>query len=162
VRWVGAQRDMLAGDVSGTIDLATLAHLPHLYALGPREGLQGEVSIFDGRPSVSRVVDGRIDVDSSFQHRACSLAYATVPAWDETALAHAVPDVASFEERLLETATGRGTTEPFPFRVAGRAERWSPGWFGWSGPFDRDLRSPPEAASPQLVHHCPIGDERRL
>ena len=123
VRWIGAQREVLAGDVSGAIDLATLAHLPHLYALGPREGLLGEVSVFDGRPSVSRVVDDGIEVDATFEHRACFLAFATVAAWDEVTLAHPVDSVAMLEERLLETALGRRAAQPFPFRVTGRAKR---------------------------------------
>src|SRR5262245_28016603 len=123
VRWIGAQRDVLAGDVSGAIDLATLAHLPHLYALGPREGLLGEVSVFDGRPSVSRVVDDGIEVDATFEHRACFLAFATVVAWDEVVLAQPVDSVAVLEGRLLETPLGRRAAEPFPFRVTGRAKR---------------------------------------
>jgi len=122
VRWIGAQRDVLAGDVSGAIDLATLAHLPHLYALGPREGLVGEVTVFDGRPSVSRVVDGGMEIDASFDHRACFLAFAIVATWDEVALVHPIDSVAMLEARLLETALARGATAPFPIRVTGIAE----------------------------------------
>ena len=123
VRWVGAQRDVLAGDVSGKIDLATLADFPHLYALGPREGLQGEVSVFDGMPSVARVVDGRIEMDGSFDHRACFLVFATVAAWDEIVLAGPVRGVPALEDVVVKAATGSRAGEPLPFRITGRVER---------------------------------------
>ena len=64
VRWVGAQRDVLAGGIGGLVDLRTLAGRPHLYALGPLEGCRGEVSVFDGVPSIARVVDGQAAVES--------------------------------------------------------------------------------------------------
>ena len=33
VRWAGAQRDVLGGDISGRVDLAELAAIPDLYGL---------------------------------------------------------------------------------------------------------------------------------
>jgi hypothetical protein len=47
VRWVGAQRDVLAGGIGGLVDLRTLAGRPPLDALGPLEGCRGELSVFD-------------------------------------------------------------------------------------------------------------------
>lgn len=123
MRWVGAQRDVLAGDVSGQIDLGTLADLPHLYALGPREDLQGEVTVFDGLPSVARVVDGRIEVDRSFGHRACFLVFATVAAWDEAVLAEPVRGGSALEDAVVKAVIGSGAGEPFAFRITGQAER---------------------------------------
>jgi len=38
VRWVGAQRTVLAGDLRAHISLERLAGLRHLYALGPVAG----------------------------------------------------------------------------------------------------------------------------
>jgi hypothetical protein len=136
VRWVGAQRDVLAGDVSGKIDLRTLASLPQLYTLEPREGLQGEVTVFDGRPSASRIVEGRIAVDASFDHHACFLVFATMAAWDETALAGPVRGVSELEVVLAEAASGSRSGEPpsgsqgtrsvwrFTCSTSGRAGGW--------------------------------------
>ena len=58
VRWVGAQRDVLGGDLRGHVDLETLSSVPHLYGLGPLEGVRGEVSIFGGVPSIARIEAG--------------------------------------------------------------------------------------------------------
>src|SRR6266853_62632 len=44
VHWAGAQRDVLGGDLRGHVELEPLSSVPHLYGLGPLEGLRGEVS----------------------------------------------------------------------------------------------------------------------
>jgi len=90
VRWIGAQRDVLGGDVEGKVDLRSLASLTHLYALGPRAGVTGEITVFDGGPCVARVVDGRIQVEARPDHAACFLVYDEVPTWQETALARPI------------------------------------------------------------------------
>ena len=125
VRWIGAQRDVLGGDVSGKADLRAFTGVPHLYALGPLEGAQGEVSIFDSVSSVARVVDGAIRVESSFDHRACFLVYATVPAWDNAVSAGAIRGIRALEALVVSAATRLqiSLTEPIPFWVTGIAER---------------------------------------
>lgn len=45
VQWVGAQRDVMRGDLISHISLDSLAERCHLYALGPLEQLQGEITI---------------------------------------------------------------------------------------------------------------------
>ncbi|HXJ83405.1 MAG TPA: hypothetical protein VMS64_32555 [Candidatus Methylomirabilis sp.] len=122
VRWIGAQRDVLAGDLSGKIDLRTLADVPHLYALGPCEGLQGEVTVFDGRPSIARVVAGRIEVDARLDHHACFLVFASVPGWDEVVLTRPIRGVPTLEEEVVKASTSARARLPLPFRVTGRAE----------------------------------------
>ena len=61
VAWTGAQRDVLAGDLRATIGLTELRHIQHLYALGPLEGVTGEITVFDGVPVRARVSDGEVD-----------------------------------------------------------------------------------------------------
>jgi acetolactate decarboxylase len=125
VRWVGAQRDVLAGDLSGTIALDALRDIPHLYALGPVEALLGEVSIFDGQPSVSRVADHAIAIDASFRYRACFLVYASVAEWTTVPMPAPVRGERDLEARVLEAARRHGVDidQPFPFLIDGRADR---------------------------------------
>ena len=124
VRWVGAQRDVLAGDLSGKIAIDALRDLPHVYGLGPLEGVRGEVSIFDGKPSVSRVVDGAIAVDGSFAHRACFLVYASVEEWIEVPAPGPISGFDEVEAAVLGAARHRGIDvgRPLPFLIDGRAE----------------------------------------
>ena len=125
VRWVGAQRDVLGGDVSGKIALATLTAVPHLYALGPRESLCGEVTVFDGVPSIARVAGGGLLIDASFDHRACFLVYAAVAEWDDATCSEPLSGFPAIEAAVVAAARecGIDVGAPFPFRVTGLAER---------------------------------------
>jgi acetolactate decarboxylase len=121
VRWVGAQRDVLAGGIDGLVDLRALAGRPHLYALGPLEGCRGEVSVFAGAPSIATVVEGRPAVATGFEHRACFLVYSEVPAWREEPLEAGLADGA-----LVDAIARRGRAAglgapPWAFLIRGRA-----------------------------------------
>ena len=98
VKWVGAQRNVLQGDISGHIALASISGLQNLYAVGPAEGLRGEVSIFDSVPSISRIVDGNLNIDTNFNVNACFLVYTQVSDWHRVTIPTAIVD-----EAMLET-----------------------------------------------------------
>jgi acetolactate decarboxylase len=125
VRWVGAQRAVLAGDITGHVDLATLSTLPDLYGLGPLEGVRGEVSIFKGAPSIARIVNDAVVTTASWHERACFLVWAQVPAWHERTLDAAVPGLDALEREAVAFARAQklDLSAPFPFRVAGLATR---------------------------------------
>jgi hypothetical protein len=61
--------------------------VPHLYGLGPLEGLRGEVSIFGSVPSIARIEQDMVVTASSWRARACFLVWAQVPAWFERSFA---------------------------------------------------------------------------
>ena len=108
VRWIGAQRDVLGGDVGGKIDLRAVATAPHLYALGPRAGVTGEITVFDGRPSIARVVDGRVRVEASLDHGACFLVYDYVAAWHDAVQPGWIDDEAALTSAVLQAAGAAG------------------------------------------------------
>ncbi len=115
----------MAGDIRPTIDVNSLASRPSLCALGPREHLQGEITIVRGRPAVSRVADGRIIVDASFDHRAPFLAWVEVGRWQERPLSALIASLSELEEVVVRRAREAGidAARPFPFLLRGRAER---------------------------------------
>lgn len=121
--WAGAQRDVLAGDLRAAIALADLRHVRHLYALGPLEGLTGEISVFDGVPVIARVRGGEIAVDRDEGARACFLVYADVPSWQWTEMrGPLVGDELPGEVRQRATAHGiPGGVAPFAFLLRGVA-----------------------------------------
>jgi len=114
----------MAGDISSTIDLNSLARRPGLCALGPCEQLQGEITIIGGRPAVSRVSDGRIVVDTSFDHRAPFLAWVEVDRWRERPLSAPTASLRELEVLVARRAgeAGIDATRPIPFLLRGRAE----------------------------------------
>ncbi len=120
VRWVGAQREVLAGDFRSHVNLSSLAELSHLYGLGPLAGLRGEISIFDGFAAVSRVRDGRDETavgPAPAAVEAPFLVYAQVAAWDERVLAHAVEDLGRLDAIVCDAARDRklDVARPVPF-----------------------------------------------
>lgn len=124
VRWVGAQREVLGGDVSGKIALRTLAELPHLYALGPRAGVTGEVTILDGVPWIARVREGgQLGVEQSFDHEACFLVYDQAHAWHEAVQDEAIDGEAALEAAVLRAARAAGLDggDPLMFLIRAAA-----------------------------------------
>src|SRR5262245_37582972 len=108
VRWVGAQRDVLGGDVEGKVDLRTLLAAPHLYALGPLAGVAGEIMVLDGEPWISRVVDRRVHVTADSDHSACFLVYDHVGVWRECAEAGPIDDEKQLTDVVLRAAAEAG------------------------------------------------------
>lgn len=121
VKWVGAQKHVLGGDLSAAISLSSLERLENLYALGPLEGVKGEITIIESIPSVARVTDDGVTIDTSFCHGACFLAYTQVERWQKVVLPYDVLTEADPEQFLSEAAGIAGIDPgiPFPFLLKG-------------------------------------------
>lgn len=124
VCWSGALRNVHQGlDFSGKIALPLLAELPHLYAVGPLENLRGEVTIWDGKPLIARVISSQVKVDNALKGKACFLVYASVERWQTTKLSSAV--TASDIDQIVKnvaTKCGINIEQPFPFLIEGVAK----------------------------------------
>jgi alpha-acetolactate decarboxylase len=114
---------VLAGDVSGKVALRALGRERSLYALGPLEGVRGEVSVFDGVGHISRVRQSAIEVKDSLDVRACFLVYAHVSDWLDAAWSAPIDGLEQVERAVVTEAAARGidVAAPFPFRLTGRA-----------------------------------------
>ena len=123
VRWAGAQRDVLGGDISGHVDLAELAAFPDLYGLGPLEGVRGEVTIVHGVPSIARIDQARVVTTEAWNVRACFLVWAQVPAWQTRGQEDIAVDLDGVEHIVVTLAREQGidVSRPFPFFVHGVA-----------------------------------------
>lgn len=120
VRYVGEMRKVMRdGDLRAAIDLGLLAKTRHLYALGPVEGLKGEVTVWDGVPSIAQVREGKIAVAKSFAFKACFLVYAQVENWREVPIPAEIEDEKQFAEFVPRAAKKLGIDiqRPFPFAV---------------------------------------------
>src|SRR6202008_1105480 len=104
VRWIGAQRDVLGGDVEGKVEICALTNQPHLYALGPRAGVSGEITVFDGEPWIARAVDRRVHVTADPDHAACFLVYDHVNLWREPLEAKPIDDEHALAAAVLRAA----------------------------------------------------------
>ena len=125
VRWSGAQKNVMAGDLSAHITLKSLEGLNHLYAVGPLEELKGEITILNSQTSVSRVTATGVSIETGFGHSACFLAYSQVEFWREVPLPAGVRTERDLERYIPEVAATVGIDPhlPLPFLLSGAFER---------------------------------------
>lgn len=125
---VGEMRTVMQkGDLSAAIDLQKLSKTKHVYALGPVEGLRGEITIWDGQPSIARISDGKIQISEKFDVRACFLVYSQVQSWHETPIPDEVQTLEQLEAFVAAAAKRLqiDTDRPFPFAVRGKIAKVS-------------------------------------
>jgi len=125
VRWAGAQKNVMAGDLTAHITLKSLEDLSHLYAVGPLENLIGEITILDSQTSISRVTPSGVTLETGFGHSACFLAYAQVESWREVPLPATVRSEKDLERYIPEVAAtvGIDPDKPLPFLLSGGVKR---------------------------------------
>jgi acetolactate decarboxylase len=126
VRWVGEQRSVVRdGDLTGRVDLSGLANRPNLFALGPLEGLKGEVTVWDGKAWLARWHAGTVVTTQEFKGKACFLVYTQVPKWTERILSARLDKPEDLEANILAQAQKANipTDRPFPFVLRGMAQK---------------------------------------
>jgi len=130
VEYIGAQKQIFAtGKAEPVIHLSELADRKNLFAIGPVEGLDGEITIFDSKANVSQVRGDDYQVDHSFNHGAIFLVWSEQEKWSrEIAVPETVqsyPDLQNFVREQAKSA-GVNTDKPFPFRLSGtpRTVNW--------------------------------------
>jgi acetolactate decarboxylase len=115
---------MLKGDLAARADTAALRGMKGLYALGPVEGLKGEVTVFDGKPSIATVRDGKPSVGEDWP-KACFLVSAQVVRWGKTDLPKGVESLEHLQAFVEKSARAAGldVEKPFPFLVTGTPKK---------------------------------------
>lgn len=124
VKWAGSLRNVHHGiDFAGQIDLNSLAALPHLYAVGPLENLQGEITIWDGKALISRIKNQQLQVDNQLTGKACFLVYGQAASWKTIKLKSSL-SLSQVDEIVKSNAIKYGidTQRPFPFLLSGTAK----------------------------------------
>lgn len=120
VKYYGALRTIMSGNIEPVISLDSLSSKKHLYALGASEHLKGELQIFNSQPSNSFVRNSSLQIEDSYAQKAALLVYAEVEVWDsyktETSITKEALEANIFE---LATEIGIDTEHPFPFLLEG-------------------------------------------
>lgn len=127
VSHAGALRNfMMHNDLSSQIRLDSLQGREHLFGLGARAGLQGELLIWDNEILNAQAQEGAVNLSQNWRDSAALLVYSTVPQWsslslenaqNKDSLAHSIPIIAAQQ--------GLDTSKAFPFRLEGEVERLS-------------------------------------
>jgi alpha-acetolactate decarboxylase len=120
VKYSGALKTIMSGNIEATISLDTFSQKKHLYALGAVADLKGEIQLFDSKPTNSVVVNGSIQTKDSYTVKAALYVYAEVEKWNEFDIEN-IATKDDLEKRIFETAKSNGVNvdEPFPFLLEG-------------------------------------------
>jgi len=122
VEYAGTQSDIFrTGKASRVISLKDLKGLYGLYAMGPIEGLDGEITVFNSKPYITKVKENDFVLDTSFDHGAFFLVWSEQTKWKDIAIPNTVKgyaDLQRFVKAQAQTA-GIDTAKPFPFLVSG-------------------------------------------
>jgi len=112
---------MRQADLSAHISLDTLVNKPHIYGLGPAEGIKGEILIIDSEPYWCKVNTEQPITVITQKVKAAMLVYAQVPKWKTIRITDEIKDYTSLEKAVEKFAVQNGQTleEPFPFLIKG-------------------------------------------
>ena len=122
VEYVGAQKDIFkTGKASSVVTLEDLADRKGLYAMGPIDGLDGEITIFDSKPHITKVRGSDYTLDKSYKHGAFFLVWTEQKNWIDVPLPSAVKGYVDLQKFVKEQAQKAGVdvTKPFPFLMTG-------------------------------------------
>jgi acetolactate decarboxylase len=120
--FVGGQREtIMMCKRDALLDLRTLKNRSQVYGIGPIEGLGGEVTIVNSRPSLARVDAGRrVHVEQTYEAGVPFFVWAEVPGWTDVTVPAQIRTYADLEAFIAKAGQEAGLTQAFPFVVTGR------------------------------------------
>ena len=122
VEYIGAQKTIFAtGKAASVVSLEELAGRTGLYAMGPVDGLDGEITIFDSKPYITKVRGADYTLDRTFKHGAFFLVWTEQTSWQDIPVPASVKGYVDLQKFVKERAGAAGidVTKPFPFLLAG-------------------------------------------
>ncbi len=122
VEYIGAQKDIfISGKAASVVSLEDLAGRKGLYAMGPIDGLDGEITIFDSKPFITKVRGKDYIVDNTLKHGAFFLVWTEQTRWQDVPVPETVKGYVDLQQFVKDRAKAAGidVTKPFPFLLAG-------------------------------------------
>lgn len=120
VKHAGSMTQMGKENFKATILLDTLSKA-NLYGLGPYGKMQGEITVFNGKPLIAQVQsDGNMQVKQSWQTEAPFFVFANVSDWQKYEVTIDVTELSEIQAAIENLAQEKGysLSKPFPFRIA--------------------------------------------
>ncbi len=122
VEYVGAQKDVfVSGKAASVVSLKDLAGRKGLYAMGPIDGLDGEITIFDSKPFITKVRGSDYVAESTWKHGAFFLVWTEQTKWMDVPVPPTVKGYVDLQQfvKAQAQAAGIDVTNPFPFLLSG-------------------------------------------
>lgn len=125
VMWAGEQRAAIhEGDIGAKVRVSEIREGGALWALGPLEGLRGEITVFNGVATVTEVVGGEFRARSGDDAGAAFLVWAHSVEWRAVEMASSVRTLSDVEAFIGSAAGSAGldVSRPIAFRITGKVE----------------------------------------
>ncbi len=122
VKNIGSMTEMGKENFAPHIKLDTIANKKHLFGMGPYGKMQGEISIFDGKPYYSSVDEKGVGiVSANWGIESPFFVYANVEKWQSYTITVELNSLDAIQKAVAETAQKNGydLKKPFPFRIVG-------------------------------------------
>jgi len=122
VEFVGAQKDVfVSGKAASVVSLEELAGRKGLYAMGPIDGLDGEITVFDSKPYITQVRGSDYVASNAWKHGAFFLVWSEQTKWKEVPVPNTVKGYVDLQQfvKAQAQAAGIDVTKPFPFLLSG-------------------------------------------
>jgi acetolactate decarboxylase len=145
VEFAGAQSTIFAtGKADGALSIGSLEKRAFLYAIGPVKALDGEITVFESRPYVSRARGSSYVVERAWNEEAIFLAWSSQESWQDISVPDNVRGYLDLQDfvKLAATSARLDVGKPFPFLLAGAPSeiRWHINVDRTEGrPIDREL-----------------------
>ena len=113
VEYVGEQKEIFkTGKAASVVTLEDLADRKGLYAMGPVDGLDGEITIFDSKPYITKVRGNDYTLDRSFKHGAFFLVWTEQTTWVDVPVPATVKGYVDLQKFVKEAAQKAGIAKP--------------------------------------------------
>ncbi|MDZ7879793.1 MAG: acetolactate decarboxylase [Saprospiraceae bacterium] len=122
VKTVGSMQDMGKDNFAPHIQLDTIAEKAHLFAMGPYGKMQGEITVFDGKPFFATAYEAKQAVVSQkWQMGSPFFVSANVENWQVFDISTPIKDMVSLQKTVADIAQKNGydVKTAFPFRIKG-------------------------------------------
>jgi acetolactate decarboxylase len=124
VIYAGSQKNIFAiGQAKGTVSIAQMSGPFGAYGLGACEALDGEITVFEGRPYVTRVRDTGVVMEETPSGKASFAAWTQHQHWVDAHVPRSVQNYLDLQRFIKTQAQAQGvdTSTAFPFLMRGQA-----------------------------------------
>lgn len=122
LEYAGSQKTIFdTGKAEARVPLSSFSGAPDIFGVGAVAGLDGEITVFQGKPYVTKVRGDSYTMDHSPEHAAIFAVWTHQTEWTEQPVP---PEVKSYLEiqnfvKAQAASSGIDITQPFPFRLVG-------------------------------------------
>lgn len=123
VDYYGAQKTIFeTGKAEGKVPIASMSGSNAAYGVGACEGLDGEITIYEGKPFVTKVRGNGFTMDNSTNGAAIFAAWTKNVEWRDEPIPANVKTYLDLQRfvKARAIAAGIDTNQPFPFLMTGK------------------------------------------